>query len=84
MFGSLSEKGLATVKQLNKLYPDVPIIVITNINQAEITQILSIGTQDYLIKSQTDAQLLIQTLQNAIKCKKLRSQLQQTKHNDLL
>lgn len=57
LFESIAEKGLETIKELDRLYPDIPIVVISNfVSEEAIAQILSIGAQEYLIKSQTDAQ----------------------------
>lgn len=60
-------QGLDTVIRIHTLLPDLPIIVLTGLSDEEIgLEALRKGAQDYLIKGQIQAELLIRTVRYAI------------------
>lgn len=74
-----STQDLEAVKQLRSIYPQVPFVVMSNLNCEAIALEAVIGVQDYLIKGQTNAQLLIRTLQYAIERQRWRWEIRQVK-----
>lgn len=60
--------GLNTVLEVQKRVPNIPVIVLTGLNNEELS-LLSIqaGAQDYLLKDEVDAKQLLKTMQFAIK-----------------
>ncbi len=73
-------QSLELVKELHSIHLQVPIVVVSTLKDELIAlKAVEIWAQDYLIKEQTNAHLLVRTLQYAIERQKLCSQLQQTK-----
>lgn len=58
---------LETFRQLMKAYPDLPVIVLTSQEEAEVgRQALREGAQDYLLKDSITAAQLVHSIQSAI------------------
>lgn len=67
LFVLLSDtQGLEVVK-VHSVHPQVPIVVVISLKGVIALEAVEIGAQDYLIKEQTNAHLLVRTLQYAIK-----------------
>lgn len=64
--------GLDTLKKINTEFPEVPIIVLTSLND-QITAINAVknGAQDYLIKDQFDVNLLLRSIYYSIERHKM-------------
>lgn len=70
--------GLNTVKRLQASAPDIPIIVLTGVdNRALALQAVATGAQDYLVKGQISAQLLERAIRYAIERKKAEAHIRQ-------
>ncbi|HEY9832188.1 MAG TPA: hybrid sensor histidine kinase/response regulator [Stenomitos sp.] len=65
---SLPDKqGLSTVAQIHEAAPDLPIVVLTGLNDRVIAlEALRQGAQDYLVKGKIDTYLLIRAIRYAI------------------
>ncbi|MCA1993010.1 MAG: hybrid sensor histidine kinase/response regulator [Coleofasciculus sp. S288] len=65
---SLPDKqGLATVAQTHEAAPDLPIVVLTGLNDRVIAlEALRQGAQDYLVKGKIDSNLLVRAIRYAI------------------
>ena len=80
---SLPDKqGLATVVQTHEAAPDLPIVVLTGLNDRVIAlEALRQGAQDYLVKGKIDSNLLFRAIHHAIEraqtLKKLRQSEEQ-------
>src|SRR4051794_35672987 len=69
-------QGLATFSRLHAQAPQVPIIVLSGLNDTTIAlQAVHEGAQDYLIKGQVDGQLLVRAMRYAIERKRMSEQL---------
>jgi signal transduction histidine kinase/CheY-like chemotaxis protein len=76
------EKGLATLEKIRGQAPDLPVVVLTAIDDPElILGAAQRGAQDYLIKRRLDVDLLVRTIRYAIERK--RAQERQGKLNRL-
>src|SRR5882724_9146184 len=68
--------GLATFARLHASAPEVPIIVLSGLNDTTLAvQAVHEGAQDYLIKGQVDGQLLVRAMRYAIERKRMTLQL---------
>ena len=65
---SLPDKqGLGTVAQTHEAVPDLPIVVLTGLNDKAIAlEALRQGAQDYLVKGKIDSYLLVRAIRYAI------------------
>lgn len=55
--------GLDGVRQIQKLFPGVPIILLTGTNDLELAaQAIETGTDDYLVKGQVDSNILARSV----------------------
>lgn len=64
--------GLATLERANAAADSVPIIILTGLEDEEIgIEAVRKGAQDYLLKGQTGARQLMQTIHRAIERKRL-------------
>ena len=64
--------GLDTFVQLHARAPQVPIIVLSGLNDTTVAvQAVHQGAQDYLIKGQVDGQLLVRAMRYAIERKRM-------------
>ena len=71
-------QGIEAFVKLQDIYPQIPIILLTGMNDNELaTEIVRQGAQDYLIKGQTNRELLIQAILYAIERKQIQLQLEQ-------
>ncbi|MDJ0797052.1 MAG: ATP-binding protein [Calothrix sp. MO_167.B12] len=79
--------GLVTISGLCSLAPQVAVVAIANWEDEEIlTQVIQMGAQEYLVKSQITAQILRRTLlfaiarqksyREVIECQKIRQELE--------
>ena len=60
-------QGAGMITQLRRVSPDIPILVINDWDDEAIAlQALQTGAQDYLVKHQTDAKLLVRSIRHAI------------------
>jgi diguanylate cyclase (GGDEF)-like protein len=77
--------GLATLENLNGLFPHIPIIVLTGLNDTELTM-LSVrqGAQDYVTKEECTSQLLTRVIYYAIERKRIEAQLKHLATHDFL
>jgi signal transduction histidine kinase len=70
--------GLDTFTQLHSRFPNVPIVILTVLNDAEVaTRAVRDGAQDYLCKEDLSAELLIRTLRYSAERMKASEQLRQ-------
>jgi signal transduction histidine kinase len=64
--------GLDTVQRASEAAPDVPIIVLTGLDDQTVAlQAVQAGAQDYLVKGQFDATLLTRSIRYAMERKRL-------------
>ncbi len=74
-------RGQDTLKQLNKMYPDVAIVVNTGAYEDELgVKTLGFGAQDFLVKGKYSTYILNKTLRYAIERKRLEIELKQAYH----
>lgn len=77
--------GLATLENLNGLFPHIPIIVLTGLDDAELTmQSVQQGAQDYVTKEECTSQLLTRVIYYAIERKRIEAQLKYLATHDFL
>ncbi len=77
---SLPDKqGLATVVQTHETAPDLPIVVLTGLND-KVTALEAVrqGAQDYLVKGKIDSNLLVRAIGYAIERSNTLKQLRQS------
>jgi len=75
--GLPDSQGMDSVSRLQTHAPHVPIIVLSGLDDANTaTQAVQMGVQDYLIKGQVDASLLMRAIRYALERKKAERQLQ--------
>ena len=68
--------GADTFKRAHEAAPHIPFIVLTHLNDEEMAlQMVHSGAQDYLVKGDVDAHLLIRAIRYAIERKKLGEKL---------
>ena len=67
--------GIDTLIDVNKIFPNTPIIVLTGLNDEELGLLaMKRGAQDYLIKKEIDSKLLTRSIRYAIERKKSEKQ----------
>jgi len=77
--------GLETLASLTALFPQVPIVVLTGLNDAELTmQSVQHGAQDYVTKEECTGQLLTRVIYYAIERKRIEAQLKHLATHDSL
>lgn len=77
--------GLQTLEDLNGLFPHVPLIVLTGLNDMELTmQSVQHGAQDYITKEECTSQLLTRVIYYAIERKRVEAQLKHLATHDSL
>ena len=75
--GLPDSQGMESAVRLQAQAPQTPIIVLSGLDDANVaTQAVQIGVQDYLIKGQVDASLLMRAIRYALERKKAERQLQ--------
>jgi len=68
--------GLDTLEKIRRIYPDLPIVVLSSLEDEEMAvSALQIGAQDFLVKGTINGHLLTRALFYAIKRKELDSRL---------
>ena len=74
--------GLETLTRLRARFPSLPIVVITSITDEALgIRAIHLGAQDYLVKGQTDGQLMQRSLFYAIERKMTEEALARAKSN---
>ncbi|WP_297462893.1 diguanylate cyclase [Ferrovum sp.] len=64
-------QGVETFHRIHEVAPDVPIVILTALNDKTIaSRLASLGAQDYLVKGFVEADLMIRSLHYAIERKK--------------
>lgn len=77
--------GLQALESLNEVLPLVPIIVLTGLNDVELTvQSVQRGAQDYITKEECTGQLLTRVIYYAIERKRIEAQLKHLATHDTL
>ncbi len=77
--------GLETLESLNGLFPHIPIIVLTGMNDMELTmESVQHGAQDYLTKEECTSQLLTRVIHYAIERKRIEAQFKYLATHDTL
>lgn len=72
-------RGLATVRAVAELFPELPIIVLTGLDDSQIgLQALKEGCQDYLVKGSGDPETLRRTIRYAIERKAIEQSLKES------
>ncbi len=78
-------QGLDSFRQVQEKAPRVPIIVLTGLADEELAlQAVKLGAQDYLLKGQTGASLLIRALSYGIERKRMEETLAQSQKMEAL
>lgn len=74
-------QGLETVTQVQTAFPYLPIVVLTGLqDEAFARQALAQGAQDYLVKGQATAELLLKSVSYAIERSQILRKLQESEH----
>jgi diguanylate cyclase (GGDEF)-like protein len=77
--------GLQSLETLNGSFPDVPLIVLTGLNDAGLTmQSVQHGAQDYITKEECTSQLLTRVIYYAMERKRIEAQLKHLATHDPL
>ncbi|MBP1624692.1 MAG: putative Hybrid sensor histidine kinase, partial [Acidobacteria bacterium] len=78
-------EGLATLERANAAAEHLPIIVLTGLeDEAVAIEAVRKGAQDYLLKGQTGARQLVQTIHHAVERKRLERELARSARRNLL
>jgi PAS domain S-box-containing protein len=74
------QAGPATLNQLHRAAPAVPVVVLTDATDNDDTSLLAVreGAQDYLVRGQYDGRVLARSLAYAIERKRTEVQLRQS------
>jgi diguanylate cyclase (GGDEF)-like protein len=77
--------GLETLESLNRTFPQIPIIVLTGLNDTELTmRSVQHGAQDYVTKEECTSQLLTRVIHYAIERKRIEAQFKHLATHDSL
>jgi diguanylate cyclase (GGDEF)-like protein len=77
--------GLQALQSLNEMIPQIPIIILTGLNDAELTaQSVQQGAQDYITKEECSSQLLTRVIHYAMERKRIETQLKHLATHDAL
>lgn len=72
--------GLETVREILSVHPDVPIIVLTGVDDERIgVDAVRMGAQDYLVKGKTDGGLISRAIHYAIERKRMEVELRKAR-----
>ena len=75
--GLPDSQGVDTFINLHKQFPDVPVLVLTGLENENIgTKAMQLGAQDYLIKKQTQGAILGRTIRYAIERHRINAELE--------
>ena len=70
--GLPDSRGLETLRAVRSRVPSMPLLLLTGIEDEELgSAAVDMGAQDYLVKGQIDAQLLLRALRYSIQRKKI-------------
>jgi signal transduction histidine kinase len=76
--------GIAAVRALHAVAPRIPLVVLTGLDdEAVATQALQEGAQDYLVKGQIHAQMLVRALRHSIERKRMQVETEQVRRLQL-
>jgi signal transduction histidine kinase/DNA-binding NarL/FixJ family response regulator len=68
--------GLETVKKIRRAAPDVPVVILTGLNDEQLAlKATREGAQDYLLKDQIDNEILLRSIRYAIERKRHEKQI---------
>lgn len=74
--GLPDSQGLDSLHSLNSKYPEMPIIVLTVLEDEEnAVKAVASGAQDYIIKGRTESAVLVRSIRYAIERKRLEDEL---------
>jgi signal transduction histidine kinase len=74
--------GIETVTQFRAALPEIPIVVLTGLNDEELAlQTMSAGAQDYLVKENTTIQQLVGAVRHAIERNAILKELRQSEQS---
>ena len=80
--GLPDSEGLDTISQFNQAIPDVPIIILTMVDDEELAlQAMAQGAQDYLVKDQVTTQLLRRSIRYAIERSQILKELRKSERS---
>lgn len=72
------EQGLDTFRQLHAHFPQVPIVILSGLNDEQLAlTAMQEGAQDYLVKGKLDQNLLVRTIRYGLERHRLRLKVQQ-------
>jgi len=72
-------EGIEVIEAIRKQSPEVPLIVLTGLDDEEVAiRLLRLDVQDYLVKGQNDASLLVRSIRYAIERKRAVEALQRS------
>ncbi|MCK4396015.1 diguanylate cyclase response regulator [candidate division WOR-3 bacterium] len=72
----LDSQGLDTFTKVFAQFPEVPIVVLTSLDDETLTvKIMQGGAQDYLVKGQVDSNLLVRSIRYAIERQRILAEL---------
>jgi DNA-binding NtrC family response regulator len=72
-------EGLGTFMKLHTQHPDIPVIVLTALDDITLTlKAMQEGAQDYLVKGQFDGDVLVRSMRYSIERQKLISKLEKS------
>lgn len=75
--GLPDSQGIETFLSIHTQYPDVPIIVLTGLNDEDLAlKAVQSGAQDYLIKGRVEGDVLIRSMRYSIERQKMLAQLE--------
>ncbi|OGW70247.1 MAG: hypothetical protein A2036_00460 [Omnitrophica bacterium GWA2_50_21] len=78
-------QGLKTFTQVQESFPDIPIVVLTSVDEETLGhEAVQGGAQDYLIKGEVDGKMLARILAFAVERKRLQLQLLELSLKDTL
>lgn len=74
-------QGIETVTQVQTAFPSLPIVVLTGLQDESFArQAVAQGAQDYLVKGQATAELLVKSVSYAIERSQILRRLQESEH----
>lgn len=77
--------GLLGFEELRRLYPKVPVVVLTSTADKEIAlQAVRAGAQDFLVKGSINSEVLVRALRYAIERKALQERIEYEASHDML
>jgi len=72
-------QGLDTFSRIHACVPDVPIVVVTALDdEATAAQLMRMGAQDYLVKARLNSDVLLRAIRHAIERKQAEAELRKS------